>query len=91
MKSTVDKLLDKHKPLIQSDLRKVVSHVQRAEGEWFVNTLMIDGCDTPFKYKRKKGYKNLTGQRINLTYYATHETVAGIQMEIMKVVRLKTS
>ena len=91
MKSPVDKLLDKHKPLIQSDFRKVVSHVQRDQGEWLVNTLMIEGCDTPFKYKRKKAYKNLTGQRVNLTYYVDHETVAGIEMEIMKVVRIKIS
>lgn len=91
MKSNVDKLLDKHKPLIHSDRRKVVSHVQRDEGEWFVNTLMIDDCDTPFKYKRKKPYKNLSGQRVNLTYYVDHETVAGIEMEIMRVVRLKIS
>ena len=91
MKSSVDKLLDKHKPLIQSDLRKVVSHVQRAEGEWIINTLVIAGCDTPFKYKRKKAYKTLSGQRVNLTYYVDHETVAGIEMEIMKVVRVKIS
>ena len=91
MKSTVDKLLDKHKDLVQSDFRKVVSHVQRNEGEWLVNTLMIDGCDTPFKYKRKKTYKNLSGQRVNLTYYADWEKVAGIEMEIMTVIRLKVS
>lgn len=91
MKSTVDKLLDKHKPLIQSDFRKVASHVQRDEGEWSVNTLMIEGCDAPFKYKRKKAYKDLTGQRVNLTYYADHQMVAGIEIEIMKVVRLKIS
>ena len=91
MKSTVDKLLDKHKALIQSDFRKVVSHVQRDEGDWLVNTLMIEGCDVPFKYKRKKAYKDLTGQRVNLTYYVNYEKVAGIEMEIMKVVRLKRS
>lgn len=89
MKTTADKLLDKHKPLIHSDFRKVVSHVQRDEGEWLVNTLMIEGCDAPFKYKRKKAYKNLTGQRINLTYYADPQMVAGIEVEMMKVVRLK--
>ncbi|MEE9357651.1 hypothetical protein [Candidatus Vondammii sp. HM_W22] len=89
MKSTVDQLLDKHKPLIHSDFRKVVSHVQRDGGEWFVNTLIIEGCDVPFKYKRKKAYKNLTGQRVNLTYYANLQMVAGIEMEMMKVVRLK--
>ena len=91
MKSTVDKLLDKHKALIRSDFRKVVSHVQRDEGDWLVNTLMIEGCDVPFKYKRKKAYKDLTGQRVNLTYYVYYEKVAGIEMETMKVVRIKRS
>ncbi len=52
---------------------------------------MIEGCDASFKYKRKKAYKNLTGQRVNLTYYVNYEKVAGIEMEIMKVVRLKRS
>jgi hypothetical protein len=91
MKSTVDKIVEKNKSLIQSDFRKVVSHVQRDEGEWLVNTLMIEDCDAPFKYKRKKAYKNLTGQRVNLTYYVNYEKVAGIEMEIMKVVRLRIS
>ncbi len=52
---------------------------------------MIEGCDVPFKYKRKKAYKELTGQRANLTYYVYYEKVASIEMEIMKVVRLKSS
>ncbi len=91
MKSKLDKIVEKNKALIQSDYRKVVSHVQRDEGEWLVNTLMIEDCDAPFKYKRKKAYKNLTGQRVNLTYYVNCEKVAGIEMEVMKVVRLRIS
>ena len=50
---------------------------------------MIDGYDVPFKYKRKKEYKDLKGQRVNLTYYPTIETVAGTEFEVMKVVRIK--
>jgi hypothetical protein len=50
---------------------------------------MIEGYDVPFKYKRKKMYKNIKGQRVNLTYYPATESVAGIDMEIMKVVRIK--
>ena len=52
---------------------------------------MIEGCDVPFKYKRKKPYKDLKGQRVNLTYYAATEMVAGIEFEVMKVVRIKIS
>ncbi|MCP3670265.1 MAG: hypothetical protein GY814_07505 [Gammaproteobacteria bacterium] len=89
MPSKTDKLLKKHEKLVQSDMRKVLSHVQRVEGDWFLNTLMIDGCDAPFKYKRKQRYKTLTGQRVNMTYYPVIEEVAGIEFEVMKVVRVR--
>lgn len=89
MKSDPDKLIKKHKNLTHSDMLKVTSHVQRNDGEWIINTLMIDGCDVPFKYKRKKPYKNLQGQRVNLTYYPATETVAGIKFEVMQTVRIK--
>lgn len=89
MKSEPEKLLKKHKDLTQSDALKVISHVQRKDSDWIINTLMIEGCDTPFKYKRKKAYKNLKGQRVNLTYYPSVEYVAGFDLDIMSVVRVK--
>ena len=89
MRSETDKLLKMHEKLVQSDIRKVLSHVQRVEGDWFLNILMIDGCDAPFKYKRKRRYKTLAGQRVNLTYYPEIEEVAGIEFEVMKVVRVR--
>jgi hypothetical protein len=70
-------------------MMKVESHVQRESGEWFINTLVIEGCSVPFKYKRKKMYKNLKGQRVNLTYYPDSENVAGMEMEVMNIVRIK--
>lgn len=85
----VNKLLKTHHDLTHSESVKVVSHVQRDTKEWVLNTVMIEACDVPFKYKRKKKYKNLRGQRVNLTYYPAKESVAGIDMEIMKVVRIK--
>lgn len=85
----VDKLLNTHRKLVHSEMVKVVSHVQRDTKEWILNTILIEGCDVPFKYKRKKMYKNIKGQRVNLTYYPATESVAGIDMEIMKVVRIK--
>jgi hypothetical protein len=45
----------------------------------------------PFKYKRKKQYKNLQGQRVNITYYPHTETVAGFDIEIMNIVRIKVA
>jgi len=72
-------------------MMKVSSHVQRESGDWFINTLMIDDIDVPFKYKRKQRYKNLEGQRVNLTYYPATEDVAGFTMEVMNVVRIKVS
>ena len=91
MKSSPEKILKKHKETTHSDMKTVVSHVQRRQGEWIMNSLMIEGCDVPFKYKRKKLYKDLKGQRVNLTYYPVTETVAGISFEVMKVVRIKIS
>ena len=87
--NTVSKLIKTHEKLVHSEQMKVVSHVQRDTKDWILNTVMIEGCDVPFKYKRKKMYKNIKGQRVNLTYYPTMESVAGIDMEIMKVVRIK--
>jgi hypothetical protein len=91
MKSDPKKLLKKHQGLIQSDGLKVASHVQREVDDWFLNTLMLEGYEVPFKYKRTKRYKNLKGQRVNLTYYPDTETVAGMEFEIMKVVRIKVA
>lgn len=90
MKSnSVDKLLKTHQKLVHSEMVKVISHVQRDTKEWVLNTLMIEDCGVPFKYKRKKMYKNIKGQRVNLTYYPEIESVVGIEMEVMKVVRIK--
>ena len=86
-----EKLLKKHEKLTHSDMMKVTSHVQREKDGWFINTIMVEGCDAPFRYKRKKKYKKLQGQRVNLTYYPATENVAGIEMEIMKVIRIKIS
>ena len=89
MFSDSDKLLKKHQNLTHTDMAKVTSHVQRDKDDWILNTIMIDGCDAPFKYKRKKQYKNLSGQRVNITYYHSKELIAGIEFEFMKVVRIK--
>ncbi|MCG7897754.1 MAG: hypothetical protein JAY85_04765 [Candidatus Thiodiazotropha weberae] len=91
MKSPVDDLLKTHRDLTHSDMKKVTSHVQRESGDWIINTLLIEGTDVPFKYKRKKRYKSLVGQRVNLTYYSDTESVAGIDMDVMRVVRIKVS
>lgn len=85
------KMLEKHENLVHSENLKVVSHVQRQEGEWFINTVMVDGVDVPFRYKRKKKYKDMTGARINLTYYPDKVNVGGIEMEMMTVVRVRVS
>jgi hypothetical protein len=91
MRSDPDKLIKKHRNLTHTDMTKVISHVQRNDGEWIINTIMIDGCDVPFKFRRKTPYKNIKGQRVNLTYYPITETVGGLSFEVMKVVRIKVS
>mgnify|MGYP007055197903 FL=1 len=89
MQSDPKKLVEKNQNLTHSDLMKVLSHVQREQGEWVVHTLMVEACDVPFKFKRKGNYQSLKGARVNMTYYPEEETVAGITFEVMKVVRIK--
>ena len=91
MKSDPDKLIKKHKKLVHSEMLKVTSHVQRQDGDWIINTVMVEGYDVPFKYKRQRKYKNLKGARVNLTYYPDVENVAGMEFEIMNVVRIKVA
>ncbi len=91
MKSSPEKLLEKHREMVHTEMSKVNSHVQRKQGEWVINSLMVEGCSVPFKYKRQKMYKDLKGRRVNLTYYPTTEVVGDISFEIMKVVRIKIS
>ncbi len=68
---------------------KVISHVQREQDNWILHTLVIEGYDVPFKFKRKGNYNSLKGARVNMTYYSKQETVAGMSFEMMKVVRIK--
>lgn len=89
MKTDAEKLLARHRQLVHSEMLKVTSHVQRQAGDWIINTLMVEGCEAPFRYRRKKQYRNIQGQRVNLTYYAATETVAGLEFEVMNVVRIK--
>ena len=90
-KNAAQELVKKHDKLIHSENMKVTSHVQRECDDWMINTLMLDNLDVPFKYKRKKLYQSLQGNRVNLTYYPDTETIAGFSIEIMSVVRIKVS
>ena len=91
VKSDVNKLLKKNQQLNQLDSAKVTSHVQRESGDWFINTLMLEGYKVAFKYSRKKQYRSLQGASVNLTYYPQTEQVAGMDIETMKVVRIRRS
>jgi len=91
MKSESEKLINKHKALTHTDNIKVISHVQREKDDWFINTLMFENIDVPFKYKRKQLYKSLINHRVNVTYYADKEEVAGFEIEVMNIVRIKIS
>ena len=79
MKTDSAKLQKKHHQLVHSEAQKVISHVQRDTRDWIVNTIMIEGCDVPFRFRRKQPYKNVEGQRVNLTYYPSREDVAGME------------
>ncbi|KJZ14626.1 hypothetical protein OA92_15725 [Marinomonas sp. SBI22] len=91
MQSDPKDLLKKNKELIHSNDLKVTSHVQRPQENWVLHTVMIEGYQVPFRFKRQGKYQSLKGARVNLTYYPTTESVAGIPLEVMKVVRIKRS
>lgn len=91
MKSSADELLKKHPNLVHSENLSVITHTQRQQGDWYINTLMLKGYDVPFKYKRPKKFKSLKDQHINVTYYPENEVVAGIRLEVMQVIRLRRS
>ena len=89
MKSELDKMLTTHDKLVHSEGVKIISHTQRDVEEWVQHTVMIEGCDAPFKFRRPKKFKCLKGNRVNMTYYPETEKVAGFEIEVMKVVRIK--
>ncbi|MDN3653896.1 hypothetical protein QWY77_14240 [Thalassotalea ponticola] len=82
-------LLTKHPNLSQTGNRKVVSHVQRREGDWYVNTR--GAVDVPSTYKRTQPYQSLQGCRVNVNYYPPEQSIAGYTLEYMKVVRVRRS
>jgi len=85
------KFLAEHDNLTHSTMQKISSHVQRRQGEWVFNTVLVQDQDVPFKYKRKKTYKSLQGARVDIIYYPETETIAGMQFEYMKVVKINIS
>jgi hypothetical protein len=89
--SDIKKLLQKHEQLNQLDMVKVVSHVQRDKDDWVLNTIMLEGYDSPFQYRRKTAYRSLEGGQVNLTFYAETKSIAGVDFEIMNVVRIRRS
>jgi len=89
--TTGKQLIKQHNKLTHSENIKVVSHVQREADDWVINTLMIENIEVAFKYKRKKHYRNLQGQRVNITYYPSEQLIAGFNLEVMSVVRVKVS
>lgn len=93
MQSDPKKLLKKHQELIHSEMMKVTSHVQRKdkESDWIINTIMVEGWDVPFRFKRRKEFRNVKGARVNLTYYRDVEKIGDMEMEVMSVVRVKIS
>ena len=70
---------------------KVTSHVQRDQDDWILHTVMLANIDVPFVFKRKKRYQSLQGANVNLTYYPALVMIAGMEMEQMRVVRIKRS
>ena len=91
MTSDLVKMLSKHQQLTHSVDIKVTSHTQRDVGDWIQHTIMVENCNVPFKFNRAKAYRSLKGAKVNLTYYPSVETIAGFDIDIMKIVRIKRS
>jgi len=85
------KLLLENEKLVHTRKQKVESHVQRQAGNWIQNTVLIVGCDVPFKYKRQKMYKSLKGAQVDLIYYPEIEQIAGFDFEVMNVIKINRS
>ncbi len=85
------KFLAENDKLIHMTMQKVESHVQRQVGDWSHNTVLLEGYDVPFKYKRQKKYRSLKGARVDLIYYPSTEVVAGMKFEVMNVVKIAQS
>ncbi len=79
----------KQPALLEAREQKVSSHTQRPDGDWVLHTLMLEGIDTPFQFRRPKGYRSLQGARVNLSYYIETRKLAGENFEVMKVVRIR--
>ncbi len=84
-------LHQKQPQLLEALEQKVVSHTQRNEPDWVVHTLMLEGCDSPFQFRRPRGYRSLVGARVNLSYYIETQELAGEAFQIMRVVRVRRS
>lgn len=85
------KLLSEHSALTHSSMQKVSSHVQRREGDWVLNTVLIEGQEIPFKYKRRRVYKSLRGARVDIIYYPDTESIAGMDFPFMRVIKINLS
>ena len=90
MKS-IKKFLAENDNLTHATMQKISSHVQRRKGEWVFNTVLIEGYEVPFKHKRQKDYKSLQGASVDMIYYPDKETIAGMEFEYMKVVKINIS
>jgi hypothetical protein len=88
---TTKKLLAEHEQLTHSTMQKVSSHVQRQDGDWILNTVMIEGQEVPFKYKRRRKYKSLKGARVDMVYYPDKEVIARMDFPYMKVIKIALS
>jgi hypothetical protein len=90
-KTALQLLLETHPNLVHSELCRVTSHVQREEDGWYVNTLLIAKTDVPFIFKRRKKYNKLVDRVVVIKYITEGYDIWGVDLETMKVVRIKVS
>jgi hypothetical protein len=75
--------------LIHLEGARVLSHRQLKKNDIVLNTLMLEGHEVPFQFRRKTAFRSLMGARVNITYHPETRTVGGEKLETMKVVKIR--
>lgn len=86
---TTKQLLAENDQLVHATMQTVRSHVQRREGDWILNTVMLEGQEVPYKYKRRKKHPSLRGARVDVIFYPDVEVIARMQFDCMRVIRIQ--
>jgi len=75
--------------LIHLEGARVVSHRQLKKNDSVLNTLVLEGHDVPFQFRRKTAFRSLLGARVNLSYYPESRTAGDKTFKTMRIVKIR--